>query len=532
MVHRFTENEDALALPEGSSDLPAPPTSDAVEPGFRSTLRRLVKGRPTLSDVWLLLPPLGLLIVLNFTLIRPNDFWWHLRTGQIIFDTGVIPTTDLFSFTRAAQPWTNQGWLMQVILFLLYRAGGLPLIIFFHALTIVGGYVLVEAACLRSRSQRAAALATLAAAAIGVANWNVRPQSASFLFFGLLLFVLERHRTRGGKSIWVLPGLFALWVNLHGGFIFGMGLLGIYGLAHVSENFIRRRASGKVLLQEPAVVVASILALSLNPSGPIGIVRYVLGFFRSDATQNLNIEFMPLNLRTLDGVCFFGLMALFILLMYRRPVTLPPYLLSAMFVFGFFALYSRRVAPWFGFVLAPAFAQLMTRNLASGKSSTVRRQGKSIFNNLLLALLGFLVLLSLPWWRSHLPVPDGRRSYVALAETPIQATQELCRLSDDVRVFNDMGYGSYLIWACPQAPVFIDTRIELYSEEMWQDYLLIINAQFGWEDALAKYGVNTIFARKDQEKVLVAAAKVSGQWQTLFEDEHTVLLRRVPPSTG
>jgi len=236
MVHRFTENEDALALPEGSSDLPAPPTSDAVEPGFRSTLRRLVKGRPTLSDVWLLLPPLGLLIVLNFTLIRPNDFWWHLRTGQIIFDTGVIPTTDLFSFTRAAQPWTNQGWLMQVILFLLYRAGGLPLIIFFHALTIVGGYVLVEAACLRSRSQRAAALATLAAAAIGVANWNVRPQSVSFLFFGLLLFVLERHRTRGGKSIWVLPGLFALWVNLHGGFIFGMGLLGIYGLALVRTS--------------------------------------------------------------------------------------------------------------------------------------------------------------------------------------------------------------------------------------------------------------------------------------------------------
>ena len=480
--------------------------------GLRNTWRRLARGQLTLADLWLLLPPLGLLIVLNLSPVRPYDFWWHLRTGQIIVESGSIPTIDLFSFTRSGLPWINQSWLAQVALYLLYRAGDLPLVIFGHALVIAAGYALIELACLRSSGgqARAAAGATLMAALLSLFNWNVRPQSASFLLFGAVVFVLESHRVRGGRIAWALPLIFALWVNLHAAFAFALLLVGIYVLACLAE--------GRLL----AAGVAALLALSLNPGGPLGIVRYVLGLSQSKAVQDFVLEWMPLNVRTIDGQLFLAAVVLLIVIAYRRRLTLPPYLFVGLLTFGGLSLYSRRVEPWFGMVAAPAFAQAFARQ--GEPEGLTARAGNPRLNASLAALLVLLTLLSLPWWRPFLPLPPRWRSYLAVAETPVQATQELCRAGQGTRLFNDMGYGSYVIWACREVPVFIDTRIELYPSAVWREYFLVSEGQFGWEAVLARYGINTILANKERQKLLVAAAQASGAWRTIYEDDQTALL--------
>jgi hypothetical protein len=492
--------------------------------GFRTTWQRLAQGQLTLADLWLLLPPLGLLIVLNLSLVRPYDFWWHLRTGQIIVEAGSIPTIDLFSFTRSGLPWTNQGWLAQVAYYLFYRTGGLPLVIFGHALAIAAGYTLVELACLRSSGgqARAAAGATFVAALLSIFNWNVRPQSASFLLFGAVVFVLESHRARGGRIAWALPVLFALWVNLHGGFAFGVLLMGIYVLARVAEGWIKERALEGETRRLLAAGVASLLALSLNPGGPLGIVRYILSLSQSKAVQDFVLEWMPLNVRTIDGQLLVGAVVLFLVIVYWRRITLPPYLFAALLTFGVLSFYSRRVEPWFGMSFAPAFALAFARRCEP--DSATAGHGKPRLNAALVGLVGLLALISLPWWRPYLPLPTTWRSYVAVAETPVQATQELCRLGRGVRLFNDMGYGSYVIWACREVPVFIDTRIELYPAAAWREYFLVSDGQFGWEAVLAKYSINTILANKERQKLLAAAAQASGAWRTIYEDDQTVLL--------
>jgi len=100
--------------------------------------------------------------------------------------SGAIPSTDLFTFTRAGLTWINQSWLTQVAFYGLYTVGGLPLIIFVHALTITLGYLLVGLACLRRVGDtRAAVVVRVAAMSLGITNWNVRPQSVSVLLFGL-----------------------------------------------------------------------------------------------------------------------------------------------------------------------------------------------------------------------------------------------------------------------------------------------------------------------------------------------------------
>ena len=54
----------------------------------------------------------------------------------------------------------------------------------------------------------------------------------------------------------------------------------------------------------------------------------------------------------------------------------------------------------------------------------------------------------------------------------------------DGRLFNEMGYGSYLDWALyPGTQVFVDPRVELYPLAIWQDYLAIRDAH-GYNELL------------------------------------------------
>ena len=70
-----------------------------------------------------------ILFIAIFTLsvreITDNDFWWHLRTGQLIIETKTIPKVDQFSYTNPGKEWITHEWLTEIFIYLLYRLGGL-----------------------------------------------------------------------------------------------------------------------------------------------------------------------------------------------------------------------------------------------------------------------------------------------------------------------------------------------------------------------------------------------------------------------
>ena len=49
-----------------------------------------------------------------------------------------------------------------------------------------------------------------------------------YLFLVLLLIVLEAFRKGVSWPLWTLPFLFLAWVNIHGSFIVGIGVLVVY----------------------------------------------------------------------------------------------------------------------------------------------------------------------------------------------------------------------------------------------------------------------------------------------------------------
>ena len=116
----------------------------------------------------------------------------------------------------------------------------------------------------------------------------------------------------------------------------------------------------------------------------------------------------------------------------------------------------------------------------------MNQEGSRIINILFAIVVIVMGVISLPWFKSMLPLPTAKAGLIS-SETPVQATQVLLEKNLPGRVFNAMSFGSYLIWAAyPQYQIFVDSRIELFSEKVWLDYLNISNADGDWQ---AKLGI-------------------------------------------
>lgn len=478
----------------------------------------------TLKAVWLLIIPCGVLTVLNLHSVRPEDFWWHLRIGQMIVQNHAIPTVDSFSFTRAGEPWVNQSWLMQILLYLAYHAGKLPLVVAVHAVIVTAGYTLLFRGAARNYGLRMGVLATLCGIALGLPFWQVRPRGITFLCFGLLIYLIEAHRNGRTRQLWWVLPLFAFWVNSHGGFVFGLGALGFYIIGQLWDGWRSGTLRSDNRYIELVVIgLLTLTVLSLNPQGPVGIANYVLGFLRSKTTMDFNLEFWPLSLRHQDGIAFFAVTYVFIVTAVRSSTRLTTDQVLNLTVFAVLTLLVRRVAPWYGFLLVPALASLLRGWWPGARPLT---PGKPVLNGIVLAILAGFILISVPWWRDSIPRLATIHPLLS-PSTPVKATAFLCtHVPAGSRGFQDQQFASYQVYGCPQLPLFADTRFELYPTSQWQDYLHIAGARYDWQKILARYRISYLFLRRDAESATIDAAAASPDWHEIYRDKQAVIFRK------
>jgi hypothetical protein len=484
------------------------------------------RGWFTLRNLWLWLVPWALFVRLSLNTIEPNDFWWHVRTGQLILQNRAIPTIDLFTYTQAGASWINQAWLMQVALALLWQWGGAPLVIFVHALTISAGYALVLLACAPRYGVRTSVWATLVGLLMALQSWAVRPQSISFLAFGFLIFLIEAHRQGRRRLLWWAVPLFVLWVNSHGVFVFGLAALGLYIMGTLWDALWAKewQARRGELLELCAQGVAALAAVALNPQGAMGILTYVLGFFQSKATVQYNMEFEPLDIRSTNGIAFALAILLLIIARLNSTTRLSSAQTITLLAFAAMALFSRRAIAWFGMVQIPILAALLHGwwrqpwSLPPGKPSLTAM----VFALLLLFALGLL-----PWWRPQIPRLMEMRPLLS-STTPVEATTFLCeKFAPGTRGYQAIAFASYMEAMCPHLPTFLDTRFELFSTEQWNDYIDMHNGRYNWADIADRYSMDYLFANVEDQPNLVAAASAHPAWEEVYRDARAVIFQRL-----
>ena len=262
------------------------------------------------------LGPLTLLV--SFSLfwfsdtIADPDLWGHIRFGQDMIRTGSIIQIDTYSYRTGGQPWINHEWLSELIFAGLYdRTGPTGLIVFkvLISLLLLG---LCHAHLLRRGMGPFPSLLLLLLMSVPfrLGLGTIRPQIFTYLIFLIQLLLLERATTGREYWLWVLPILYAVWVNLHGGVLAGAGVLTIWVAVQIVER-LRDNTRPRIRNLRAAIPVALLgaacgLALLFNPYRG-ALVEFLL---RTATVPRPEIgEWSPLGLMSRPGQIYLILLA-------------------------------------------------------------------------------------------------------------------------------------------------------------------------------------------------------------------------------
>ena len=175
-------------------------------------------------DAFLIAGFLTLAFILGLFPLKDTDFWWHLRTGDLIRQSGRIPTHDLYTYTSQSRPWVDLHWTFQVAISWLYQRGGVP------ALTIAKSVITCIALFLLITARRrewpvwAVLLGWLPALLVLCGRNYVRPETFTLFYLSCFLAILVRI-DRMPLLAFLLPFIQVCWVNAQGLFVLGPLLL-------------------------------------------------------------------------------------------------------------------------------------------------------------------------------------------------------------------------------------------------------------------------------------------------------------------
>ncbi len=457
--------------------------------------------------------------------IGDPDFWWHLKTGEYIWQNRALPAPDPFAFTtyRSAPLYDGEEivrdfnlkheWLAQVVLYLAHRAGGFPGVIVLRQLLLAALCLLVGLAVRRRCGgfyrPLMAALATASVAAFVTAD---RPYLFTYLFLAASIAILEYRRW-----LWLLPPILAIWANCHSGFFLGWVVMGVY----CAETLLERRRGRPAADERRLLIVTAVavLASALNPTG--WRVFQALLLYRQSPMQSSIMEWKPPKFWELSSFTVVLYCSAAVLLWARKRVRLKDWLLFALFAAA--ALSAAR-----NIILVGILGGIVLGSYAPSRRALPL---SAAFLALLVAADGF-------GWRQW---GSAFRYRVNDWAYPSGAAEFLLRHKVAAPMFNIYDQGGYLIWRLwPHQRVFMDGRA--LNETAFQDGQRIAynadpkDGKPGAEELLDRYGIQVIlmplFDRSGEVYLLPAALAdpVQKEWKLVYRDAAGVVFMRQPPA--
>jgi hypothetical protein len=398
-----------------------------------------------------------------------NDLWGHVLYGERNLAAGAIERTDSLSWTAAGQPWINHEALAEITFGLVHRQfGGTGLWVLM--LVMAAGTVAwaTAAGAGREAPSRWAALALLGASVNFIAiGYAVRPQLFTMLALVALLFSLRRFLA--GRLAWgsALPPIFAAWVNFHGGYLAGLIILLVAGVAEAAALFfpaLTRRLNFAPPPWRPgwvriaAILLVSLLALALNPWG-LGLLQWTIQTVLLPRPQIT--EWHALGL-TAANAPFYVVLAISAIswLVSRRPRRL--WEAAVLGLLAVMAIAHQRHAPLFGLAnlmltpphLADAADQLLPR-VPSLLALARRRAVQWAAGSALGVAAAVCLIASVAPPRQHCGTLAVPRDDYPVSAIAFMRDHELT--GNTVTFFD---WGQEVLWELPDNPVSFDGRLD------------------------------------------------------------------------
>jgi len=458
--------------------------------------------------------------------LSDGDFWWHLKTGEYIIRTHTIPRTDFFSFTNYGRAWVAHEWLSEVIFYSIYSKFG------FNVLIAVFAILIALAFWITFNRTDSHPLIACFAALLGVwtilPDIGVRPRVFTLLLSSVYLALLGRFVRRGKeREIWWLVPLMALWVNLHGGFLIGLVLIGLTIVGVFLDawaNGEKFNSSWPQIKTLGLVLTGCALAVLLNPHG-IWIYKFPFEIFLSPIQQQAIVDWLSPDFHQSEAVPLILLILLTIAALAMSPKRARLSELLLFLATLYMMLKSRRHMSILSLVAVPIMGHYLQNWITARSGGKMFATTASANLTRKITVFGILFLLPLFAFAWKLKTTVFATPTQRALNAPVKAVEYLQQNQIIGRTFTDPNiWGGYLIWKMPSNPVYIDGRIDMYGDEFVREYMNIILAYIDWREPFDRYGVQ--IAIVEPKSALATELRKASDWQQVYGDELAVVFTR------
>jgi hypothetical protein len=414
-------------------------------------------------------------------LLGHYDLGWHLAAGDLIRDRGNIPFQDPWSFTSGNKQWYNLSWLWDVIASLVFQYANFSGLILFVVVcgAVIAG--LLTSACLSSGASAIAVCIAVFSACLlypAFATYpniylTASPNTATMLF--CVMFYAECLKA---TRRFLLPVMMVLWANLHGGFLLGFLIIGVFcGVALLKRDWANFKILG-------LVGIGCFIATFINPLGwhiYEGVATTLGHFVQGEITEWWSYFANVTMPGSIAGIVYI-LVFVALELRYRGVGPIEARLLSWLFLF--LGLYQYRYMSFFFLFSTVPLALHLDRLLPTQPDITKIR--RSLF------AAGIAGACALPMFYMQIDPAIGLPQMLSEQDVLYLQTHY-----PHARLLNHWNNGGILIFRTRGSiPVFVDGRAATaYPDDLLRDYFKLTEWEVNetdWDTVLEKYQIDAV----------------------------------------
>lgn len=464
-------------------------------------------------------------------LLGDGDTGYHIRAGDFILNNLSVPKSDIFSYITP-MPWTAHEWLSEVIMALLHKTGGLTSVLILFAFIIaVSTRIFFKNIRADGNNVLLSVVACIAFVALAKIHWLARPHIFSLLILIGWYQILDDFQYRHKNRLWILPLTMLLWVNLHGGFVIGLAILGIYLVGNCVLLYTDKEQwelTGKEKsLSLGKILGASIIACIANPIG-YQIFLFPFKLVSNKYIMDNVIEFLSPNFHEIQPFKYLLLLSIIIFAYSKRKPNIIEITLTVLFTS--MSLFSVRYIPLFGVIVIPILLRYIECDALSGFKNIERffRQRIENISSVDDMASGFLwptlCIFALIFFAANGSIAHSFNP----EKKPMAAIEFLKKNPVEGNMFNNDEFGDCIIYANHQKyKVFIDGRSDMYGTEQLKEYDRIYKFETGWEHVVEKYKITWIFFGTDT--VLSRYLIINNDWKLIYSDKvASIFVKNIP----
>ena len=450
------------------------------------------------------------------------DIWWHIRTGDWIATHHAVPRYAIFS-QHLDRQWIAYSWLFDLIVSrVLQRFGlvGIPdFLICFQVLLSVTFLLAIW------HFARGFWWSWLVGV-LGIYAFYVNPlrslQFSLFFFIIELWLIFEAERERNDKLLLGTVPVFALWANLHIGFVYGLFVLALYIGARIIPLCARNWLPGDSRETSPARLLVILgAAIAGSCIGPNWAYPYKVVFYYASHSLQFQLvqEMLAMNFRRPEHYVELILLmaACYALGQSRRQDLFRPMLLLVTAVVSFRSLRDA----WFvsiaaAFVLAEAIGQKYAR--------AAEPQGEKRARLALTLALAVVLSLCISFGLARYQGANAQGLMAVIDRIyPIGATGFVRDSHLPGPLYNSFNWGGFLIFNLPGQLVSIDPRGNAYDDELIARSVNTVNA-IDWQGDPDLSRANLVLLERSAP--LASALERDPRYRLAYQDHIAVVFVR------